>query len=332
MAIDKEFHATTGMITMMWQWCGGHNIRRSYENAVDNLVQEMTPWRLPDAIGDDILQARRLICVSDLHIGTGDKKPQDNFSLEKTRAFEQFLDEYGSSDDTAIIYLGDIIEAWRSDGAKVVKNRQALLDKMSANSHVYLLGNHDRWYSSGISCRESISSHPFFDNMTEQFVLTVGNKRILFMHGHEIDPYNQEKEPSSAQAALLTAEKHPPVSGNNNTIFAVAKKVIRACFGWVTHIRLETGHDLTSSCDTDNLYSYHLHNTALLKEKLKGTDNEFDFVVMGHSHIPEQRSWYHNTGAWAEGITTFLEIDKSSSDPKFTLFEWRDGKAHFIES
>lgn len=352
MDIDKDFRASTAAIATIWRWFGG-DIRQKYDDAVNQLVKDMKPWRLPANLEQDVLKAKKIICLSDLHIGAGPCEggrwnARDNFTAEKTEAFKQFLEQVNSSSDKIVFYLGDVIEAWQADGSRVIKNRLSLFNQMSEGKRVYLVGNHDRWYSHGVGCREAVPTHPFFDDMTRLFVLKAGNKKILFMHGHEIDPYNMGEEPSKGQAiAILAAGVEDTIGGTrigNDSVSAeerlqsIAERAMGAfnrCFGWIpriiTYVKRETGHQVETSHEGGNLHNYHLQNAAYLKEKLKGTANEFDFVVMGHTHIPGQRAWYHNTGSWSEGVPTFIEIDISGAEPVFNHYEWRDGKAHLIE-
>jgi len=182
--------------------------------------------------------------------------------------------------------------------------------------------------------------------MSRQFILEVGNKKILFMHGHEIDPYNQGDDPPKGQAvAIIAAGVEDVVGGSRlkgdretveNRLHNMAERVmtvVKLPFKGVSRVfKFFTNGSSQSPSQSNNLHSHHIQSTALLKEKCLNTDNEFDYVVMGHTHYPGQLKWYNNTGSWAGKVPTFLEIDlEKDGKPAFRYYEWKDGRACLME-
>lgn len=350
---DISFDVTLG--SAIWQtaqkWCG-YDIAKRCEAAVDRFVQQKQPWRLPQALKETLDKSKRIICLSDLHIGAGTQTEPDGktawsardvCSQGRTEAFERFLERYTSAADTTLVYLGDIFECWKFDDSRILAQRQALLDKMARGAWVYVPGNHDRCFGNGLKMRNAISSHPFFDRISHQFVLKIGGKNILFLHGHEFDPYNQGEDPPVGQAATIAEAQvedtvgAPVMKGDDTVIIsrlqnilsrmtAISQKMFSPLSWLAAKIKNPFAGTKYSPSQDSSLLAQHLRSAWLLKSRLKGTDNEFDDMVAGHTHKPGDRFWYHNDGSWAEmAPLTFLEIVKGEDgEPSFHYYEWKD--------
>lgn len=353
--LKEEITVGTAAVKAIFNICDTKDVK-DHQKVVDQFVQGMKPWRLSEPLQKYLGKVDKIICISDTHFGAGPEKTadgkvkwnaRDKISSARTEEFKQFLEYCGKSANTAVFYLGDIVESWEADGSKVIKDRHDLFDKMARGKWLYMPGNHDRWFANGIECRDAISGHPFFDKITREFVMQIGTKRVLFMHGHEIDPYNCGEEPPVGQAMTILAAGVEDTLGTSKlkgddetvddhieTMAGRISTLAGSVLGWIPKVcstifspKTTNNDDFTPS-KNNSLFALHLAATAMLKDRCQNTDNAFDYVVMGHTHRVGNRKWYHNDGGWVTDTPTFIEISTNEGNaPVFRYYQWKDNNA-----
>lgn len=349
--VNKDFRLVNTMFDVLKSMFGA-DMSKQYSDAVSQLVEKNTPWRLSEHLSTRFNQAKKIVCLSDLHIGAGLRSdgtlhPRDNFDGKKIKNFTNFLKRYGEEEDTLVLYLGDIFECWQVDGPRIVANQQTLLNQMAKVNSIYVVGNHDRPFAPGVECRTSVPGHPFFNNLSKHFIMPIGDKKVHFMHGHEFDPYNCGEDPSRGQAIAIMAGEVEDAAGGahaagdkvsvEDRLFGLVEKVQKfasTIFRWISYpFRLiaKLFHESTSPSQSLTLHAHHLQATAELKLKCQGTINAFDIVVMGHTHAPGKKEWYHNTGSWVNDKLSFIEIEKGDSDPTINHMVWKENHAELVQ-
>ncbi|TFG35004.1 hypothetical protein EU527_00720 [Candidatus Thorarchaeota archaeon] len=130
-----------------------------------------------------------IIAVSDLHLG--DK-------LSNRRGFLKFINEYlkpMSEDITEFVLLGDIFDLWRRDNSQLLLQNIDLLNSIcELGFHVsYIVGNHDMIMlefggeQANVDMPEEFIHSSKNLSINRSRVLTSGNSKFRFIHGHQIN-------------------------------------------------------------------------------------------------------------------------------------------------
>ncbi len=175
---------------------------------------------------------RDIYVISDLHLG--DFTHRDSFSrtplktkegkdVDRTDQFRAFLDMVKKNNGSLMI-LGDMFEFWKASIGTVLSKNQPMLDELADFDELtVILGNHDNDLvdfiaNPSLRLRES---HPFFskihidDNSSNSsnysilkrtFPCADGRSMTIgFMHGHEVDAFNRNPQPSIGRAVTILA-------------------------------------------------------------------------------------------------------------------------------
>ncbi len=124
------------------------------------------------------------VVVSDVHLGLKLRGKE----LSKHREFAEFLSRYCSDERVKlIVLLGDIFEFWNARVGDIVRNAYDPLKELAKSDKnvVYVAGNHDRLVAS--LRLESNRGRGDLYIVPDFFVLKVGGKRFLLLHGHQLD-------------------------------------------------------------------------------------------------------------------------------------------------
>jgi len=110
--------------------------------------------------------------ISDLHIGS------DWWTRKQTKALNKLLDEIEKMKNVKLLLLGDVFELWTQDPHKVINKYKNIVNRFrklqQLKKLIYVKGNHD-W---------DINEYVKDLNTVEYYSLN----KILFIHGHQIDP------------------------------------------------------------------------------------------------------------------------------------------------
>ncbi|MCE5186978.1 MAG: UDP-2,3-diacylglucosamine diphosphatase [Planctomycetaceae bacterium] len=274
---------------------------------------------------------RQIVVISDLHMGDGG--PRDNFAFDhKERDLSRFLD-YVEQLNAELFILGDLFEFWQSNIGKVLIQRLGIMDRLGRMQAAYVLGNHDCDFEDLIGTR--LFAHPLLERMTGPFERIIAGKRVMFMHGHELDPFSRDGTPRWGRilailAGILEDRKgHPLLSAGGFTeksLLTVSRSFMRV---WNNSLNLfeksasdqpphKLQDSLTPAQDPGQIRGimalYHLH---------KRREN-YDYLITGHTHAAGFfRDWYCNSGCWIGMRMNFVRI---APDGTISLCEWKNCK------
>lgn len=274
-----------------------------------------------------------IFVVSDLHLGDGGAR--DNFAFDKKEdKFNSFLD-YVEHHNGQLIILGDMFDFWQGHVADVIVRYMHLLDRLSKITSLYVIGNHDWDLHAFIGT--GMLKHPFFKVMQGPAVIEISHKTFKFMHGHEVEPFDDDRRPGWARiiailGGILEDRKGSPILSAGGKIERMLISLGRT-FMWIWNFsvnRLErplyasSGHNLESELTPSQ-------SPSKVPEMLKLFENNrrkegYDIVVAGHTHkASHSDSWYYNSGCWVGLRSNFLKI---THDGKVHIFDWQDGHPH----
>lgn len=167
-----------------------------------------------------------LYVVSDLHIG--DHGARDNFTridlttesgeqVSRPEQFRLFLDLV-RKDGGNLLVIGDMFELWQANVGDVLAKNIRLLDELAAIENILIiLGNHDMDLLGLVSCAELglRNAHPIFAKIYVPGKECPGDKKIFtlkfgaltygFIHGNEIDNFNNSAAPGIGRAITILA-------------------------------------------------------------------------------------------------------------------------------
>jgi len=181
------------------------------------------------------------------------------------------------------IYLvGDIVDLWKNRLSNIQQRHQpvfSMLYRISFKTRiVYIIGNHDE----KLNRTDNYFRNFFFCESCE---ITIGDKRARIIHGHQYDDQIM---------------KHYPFSLSLNFIHKIFIKTLKVDFK-------KFRFSLSSKKKRRN-FSRVLDK---IKEKVIKDNEEFDILIMGHTHVSEQSKLnkisYFNVGDWIENCTYAVE-------------------------
>ncbi|MEO0071602.1 MAG: UDP-2,3-diacylglucosamine diphosphatase [candidate division WOR-3 bacterium] len=212
--------------------------------------------------------------ISDAHLGS------------RTPAAERRLADFLSSIKgraSSLYILGDLFEFWFSYRRVVPSAGLGVLSQIAelrrnGTKVVLFKGNHDVWFDGRL--KEELGFEGFYDELE----IEIDGKRIFLMHGDVLDKGFVPKVFRSLMRnrfnARLFSLLHPDVG------VGLAR--------WIARKSREKG---AKPSLVEAMRSF-------AKEKI---DAGYDFVIMGHSHIPErvefERGVYLNIGDWVKSFT-----------------------------
>jgi UDP-2,3-diacylglucosamine pyrophosphatase LpxH len=279
---------------------------------------------------------RQIVIISDLHMGDGG--PRDNFAFDQKEAqLDGFLD-YVEQMDAELFILGDMFDFWQSNIGRVLIRQMRYLDRLARMKAVYVVGNHDADFESLIGTQ--LLAHPFFERMTGPFERVIAGKRVMFMHGHELDPFNRDGTPRWGRILAILAgivedrKGRPLLSAGGFTeksLLGVGRTFMRV---WNRSLNLfekseikEKAHtmdeSLTPSQDPSRIKGimslYHHHKRQ----------EKYDYLITGHTHaVGFFQDWYCNTGCWVGIRQNFVRLEP---DGGIFLYEWKNKQAVYLD-
>lgn len=275
---------------------------------------------------------RDIFVISDLHMGDGG--PRDNFAVgDKEKQLNLFLD-FVKNKQGELIIIGDLFEFWQASLGQVLVNRRSLIDKLTNMGATFVVGNHDADLEALIG--SAMLGHRFFTKMSRRFIRDINGKKCVFMHGHEVDPYNKGDVPGWGRIATIFAgicedfnrspllDTGEPVERKLSGIITLVLKIL----SWIKRlptrlwnwIRMIFIIGLNTPAQNPRLAKKMLH--LYKDDKLK---EGYDVAIVGHTHkVGQFEDWYFNSGCWAEEVNSFVRISKAG---EVEIFDWKDGEA-----
>ncbi len=281
---------------------------------------------------------REIVVASDVHVGDGGFR--DSFShpgSPRPEQFLAFLDWVGTL-DAELIILGDLFEFWQANLSRVLTHPLSveIAAKLDALEAVYILGNHDADLVGFVGT--DFLCPPLFRRMSGPVFRIMGEKRFLFMHGHEVDPLNAPERPGWARmmsifVGICEDKFGRPMQPRRPLVKAFARLgrwFLRAGAG--TYGRIKNRHggprlgegELTPSQDPQQA-RHMLRVYRALHEHPDAPDewHTFDCLVTGHTHSPgRMNGWYYNSGSWSTTDNNFLRISPAGD---VDVYDWNDG-------
>jgi UDP-2,3-diacylglucosamine pyrophosphatase LpxH len=118
-----------------------------------------------------------IIVISDVHLG---------YARSNRDSFREFLEQCTSIELDHFIILGDLLDFWRANNARVIVDSQdilGLIGRLNAKSIHYIPGNHD-YYIHRLTERYR-DFYPF--QVSKRLRLEDGGQVINFFHGYELE-------------------------------------------------------------------------------------------------------------------------------------------------
>jgi len=248
--------------------------------------------------------------ISDLHAGDGG--PRDNFAFgSHEKDLLSFLDMV-AGDNGKLIICGDLFELWQSNVSKVLTTRERMLDRLAKMNAIYVLGNHDADLRYFVG--RNWLNHPFFHNMVDDFMLSIGGRRFSFIHGHQADAYCSGDTPglgriTAIYSGLCEDKNGGPMIDKYRTVEDRAVGRLEKLVSLWSRLRGKPDRFTAINRNLRNLY----------------VKMGCDVVVCGHTHFPGRISnWHYNTGTWAERVNSFVRIDDCGH---VFVCDWANGQA-----
>lgn len=221
----------------------------------------------------------RVAVVSDLHLGRGDAS--DRFGHDD-REFLQFLD-FLEAEFERVVLLGDVWETLTSRHPRAqVQELQAcrnahpaLARRFTRDKYLYIHGNHD------LIARRA-------EHVPSEWTLEAGGLRVLLLHGHVLDTFNQHTRVLSETASWAG--------------------------GWLMRLglrglvqRLDHLDHVLGGASAQPECAFQQRAVALARAR------DVDVIVTGHTHLGGRSEHGDrlvlNSGTCSWGEWSFLELD-----------------------
>ncbi len=244
------------------------------------------------------------IFISDVHLGS--TSPTDE---EKTVQDLLSLIQYCIDHKTALYVLGDLLDYWMEYPQKnfVPQFANTVLDAFEEYNRtvqpaVFVTGNHDNWTFGHFEERG-------FDVEEEFRIVTIGDQKILLMHGDGL--YNGSPKLERPLLHRLL---------RNSTFIYVYQKIFPPKYG-IALMRAFSNTSRKRECK--NPIPLNNHSQAILNQP------EIDIIITGHDHVPRMETF--NGGCYIN-LGTFFH-DRSISvynNDTFNLVRWMASTKEFV--
>ncbi|MGB9709057.1 UDP-2,3-diacylglucosamine diphosphatase [Infirmifilum uzonense] len=132
----------------------------------------------------ELTEAEEAIAISDTHLGLKYKGRE----LSKSRELSEFLEKIlGDNNVKLIVLLGDIFDFWSAKVGDIIRSAYDPVKVLvgSDKTIIYVAGNHDRIVS-WIKLESSRGKGDIY-TVPDFFILNVGGRKYLLLHGHQLD-------------------------------------------------------------------------------------------------------------------------------------------------
>ena len=270
----------------------------------------------------EVINARNdIFVISDLHLG--DRSAKDRFVLAgKETLLNGFLDHV-QREEGQLIVGGDLFELWRYPLEQVTHQWEDLLQRFQEMGALFIPGNHD----ATVADSKARKLHPFYESVTEPFTTLVGERRVRFMHGHELDPFQshcvQDWGKRMGICSCLFDLKDGLLDLTNyamsDVLYDLGEHILRIWHQLTGNDRHAIHRDLCLS--PEHAASTSIRIRKMLSRFLIHREiSRYDLAVAGHTHKPGQfGGWYYNSGSWTRPANNFLKI---WPDGHAQVFDW----------
>jgi UDP-2,3-diacylglucosamine hydrolase len=231
----------------------------------------------------------RICAISDLHYKFATPQPEDVELNARALAFLRTLPGHYDW----LILNGDIFDLWFDWKYTIIKAYFPVLKILAEIREkgcriAYISGNHDFWFNDFFPSQLQVELYP------DAFVLETDRKKIFFTHGD--------------------------LHTTNDTKYKLLRSVIRLPFtkGLFSLIHpdlaLALGRTLSRSSRLKRVsHKLQQQKKAGLESYAASLLNDYDYVVMGHTHepciIPLGKGVYANSGDWLDNHSYIKIID-----------------------
>lgn len=234
-----------------------------------------------------------IVAVSDMHLG---------YCYCNEPLFRDFLDGIVTDKDVEhLVLVGDTFEMWRRDPLKLFISNMDMLKKLremhSAGRKVHLLaGNHDYHL---IELKNEIREC-FGFNVSEDLMLSSGDWRYYFIHGHQFEhPNDLKRYHTFCDMICMTDDE-------TGSCVDSLWKMYRVLFPFFQRMRTRLKQDLKKMLspveerltqgDIDRIREVAL-NTL---QEVFGEQCDGRYLIYGHTHEPmmDEDNKVANTGSW----------------------------------
>ncbi|HEY3273171.1 MAG TPA: UDP-2,3-diacylglucosamine diphosphatase [Methanocella sp.] len=227
-----------------------------------------------------------IIVISDVHLGYG---------RSNSESLRKFLEQCAEIDIEHFVILGDLMDFWRTNNAKVIVDYQNILGqigRLEAKNVYYIPGNHD--YLIHRLARRYPEHYPF--KVSKKLVLEDGGTRFNFVHGYELEVL--------ASLEPMTIELYEQFSDR----MCFSQRVIGGFATWVWGL-VENRNEITANVGQMRLPPHERSNFD--RERALATSagaylvlgmHPGEKLVYGHTHKPfiNEDKTVANTGSWVD--------------------------------
>lgn len=249
-----------------------------------------------------------IIAVSDVHLGYEKCNKND---------FLRFLARCDSMDIDHLVLLGDIIDFWRRNNAKIATENADILAKiadLNVKKIHYVPGNHD-YYLLKLNERYE-ENYPF--TVSKFLRLEDGGSKFYFIHGYELEvlanlePLSIENYEKFSEKMCFTEDVLGWFASNLWSILERGDSI-----GGRISAMKKTPHERK---DIDKVYNLAVSEAAYMLLGMKPGEK----LVFGHTHRPflTKKRNVVNTGSWVDELSknaqnSYVEISKGEIELKF---------------
>lgn len=207
------------------------------------------------------------LVISDMHL-------TDKFDERKFKFLSDLFDKYDK-----IIINGDFWDSYSTDFEKFIKSDWAkLFPILKSKNTVYIYGNHD------IKSKSKVEKLRLFSDMqTQDFEMVCGDKKFIFMHGHDFFKKRSTYEKESGIYKKFRL----------NDMSLKVEKFLLGKFGSHTF-------DVVTRKLNRKMKKYARENLA-----------DLEYLIVGHTHYAEidEKNKFLNSGFVRNGVAQYLVID-----------------------
>ncbi len=228
---------------------------------------------------------------------------------------------------------GDLFDFWQANFSRVLTSDfgSRLIKKLGEMKVTYVIGNHDIDLVGFVD--QKLLSPALFKSLSAPFSRKIGGKTFYFMHGHEVDPYNNDEVPGKGRLLTIFAGMAETLAGSptlpdgrsvESALEQTGEGALSRLKVWgrrlLAKILLLFG---SQSNDTSPAQNPDRAAEMLLNYKAHKEQNKYDVLIVGHTHQPgHMDGWYFNTGSWATTDNNFARIYPTGD---VQLFDWNNG-------
>ena len=245
-----------------------------------------------------------IVVISDVHLG---------YEKSNVESFRHFLEQCAALELDRFVILGDLLDFWRCNNARVVVEHQHILDligRLNARRVHYIPGNHD-FYVHKLAAIYG-DRYPF--EVSKWLTLDDGGSRINFRHGYELEvlanlePMTIERYEWLSERMCFTEQ----ITGNILSQFWDLVEERHQLTERIEHIR-KPPHERN---DFDKVQELAVSKGAYVLLGMRPGEK----LIYGHTHRPfiNEEKTVANTGSW---------VDEGPPDrPRNTYLVIQDGR------